>query len=273
MSPNATIAKRRRCLQGLAAIALFLAWPLTGIAMTDASKVFTDPKIIQLADAAQHGDSDRITQLIQAGSDVRTVGKHGMTITHFALLAPEPTSARILKQVLDAGADPVSRRADGETVPRLAVTRDNADPEVVRVLLDHGIDANWRPSEPPYDKRSLLDSAISGHNLAVVQLLLKRGANINYVDPFAGSALHAALGSIQFDIAALLVDGGIDLSLQNNTSPMIKNPLAVKQTALEYFCKFEAGKRGANPLPEVATSWAQLQAALARRGAKMPCAL
>ncbi len=254
-------------------LALALAWPSPTNAMTDASKIFSDPQVIELANAAQHGDTDLVKKLIQAGANTHAVGKSGMTVTHFALLAPRPQAPQTLDVLLNAGADPVSRRTDGETVPRIAVSRNDADPAVVSVLFNHGIGANWRPSQPPYDQKSLLDSAISGHNPAVVTLLLQHGADIDYVDPFAGSALHGALGSIQFDIAAQLVDAGIDLSLQNNTSPKIKNPLVVRQTALEYFCKFDAGKRGANPLPEVAAGWARLQAALARRGTTMPCAL
>jgi ankyrin repeat protein len=241
--------------------------------MTDAAKVFTDPLVVQLADAAQHGDAAEVVQLLHRGADVRAVGKYGMTIPHFVLLAPRANAPLVMKNVLDAGADPVSVRVDGNTVPMIAVSRDDADPEMVSVLLDHGIGPNWRPPKEPYAQTALLHQAISGHNMAVVKLLLKRGADVNYVDPFEGSALHAALGGTQFDIAAVLVDAGIDLSLQNNTSPDIKSPRTVRRTALEYFCKFDGGKRGANPLPQVAAGWAHLQAALARRGAKMPCDL
>ena len=268
-----TPAQRRRdALARLAGSALLLlVFPLLANAMTDASKVFSDPKVIELANAAKAADLPAIASLIKAGADPRAVGQQGMTLTHFALLAPRAATPAVMTALLDAGADPVSVLSDGNTVPMIAVSRNDADPAVVKVLMDHGIGPNWRPPHDPYKDTALLHQAIAGHNRPVVDLLIKQGANINYVDPFTGSALHAALGSIQFDIAATLVDAGIDLTLQSDTSPKIKKP--IRRTAFEYFCRFNAGKRGANPLPEVAAGWARLQAALARRGTTMPCAL
>lgn len=265
---------RRTVLTRLAKCALvLLAYPFIANAMTDASKAFSDPKVVELANAAQSGNLAAVTSLLKTGADPHVVGKHGMTVAHFALLAPRSVAPSIMKALLDAGADPVSVLVDGNTVPMIAVSRNDADPAMVRVLMDHGIGPNWRPPQDPYKDTALLHQAISGHNRPVVELLIKQGANIDYVDPFTGSALHAALGGTQFAVAAVLVDAGIDLSLQNNTSSEIKNPRVVRRTAFEYFCKFDGGKRGANPLPDVAAGWAQLEAALARRGTSMPCGL
>ena len=112
-----------------------------------------------------------------------------------------------------------------------------------------------------------------GRNLPVIKLLVERGADLNYVHPFSGSALHFALDGIDFYIPAYLVEAGIDLKLLNNTSPEIKNPRAIKQTAIEDFCETEGGKRGNDPLPEIAAGWRVFTAALARRGVTMPCGL
>jgi len=240
-------------------------------AMTQPSKIFQDPLVIQLAFACMEGDPARITALLRDGANVRAVGQVGMTIPHFALLARK-NAPLVMKLVLDAGGDPVSVLDSGETVPVYAVSRDNADPEVVKVLLDHGIDANWHPPRKPYERAALLIEAIAGHNRPVVRLLLQRGADINYVDGFTGSALHHAMLGCQFGIAADLLNAGIRLDLTNNTDPRIR-PGAPRQTAIDRFCQLEGGKRGANPLPEIAAGWKELEAALARRGAKMPCAL
>lgn len=239
--------------------------------MTQPSKVFQDPQVVQLAFACMEGDTARISTILQQGANVRAVGQLGMTIPHFALRARK-NAPQVMKLVLDAGADPVSVLDSGETVPIYAVSRDEADPEVVKVLLDHGIDANWHPPKKPYERAALLIEAIAGHNRAVVRLLLQRGADVNYVDGFTGSALHHALLACQFGIAADLLDAGIRLDLTNNTDPRIRVG-APRQTALERFCQLEGGKRGANPLPDIAAGWKELTAALARRGAKMPCGL
>jgi hypothetical protein len=140
------------------------------------------------------------------------------------------------------------------------------------VLLDHGISPSWNPPKEPFTSTSLLMEAISGHNRPVVKLLLQRGADVNYVDGFTGSALHYAMIAYEFGIAADLVDAGIRLDLTTNSRPSAK-PTAPRKTALGLYCEHEGGKRGANPLPEIAAGWRELEAALARRGEKMPCAL
>jgi len=240
-------------------------------AMPHPNKVFTDPLVVQLADACIDGDTDRIAKLLHQGVNVRAVGAMGMTIPHFALLA-RANAPQVMKLVLDAGGDPVSVLQDGATVPIYAVSRDNADPEVVRVLLDHGIGPNWHPPKEPYTRASLLIEAISGQNRPVVRLLLQRGADVNYVDGFTGSALHHAMIAYEFGIAADLVDAGIRLDLTTNSRPDAK-ATAPRKTALDQYCEREGGKRGANPLPEIAAGWRELNAALARRGTKMPCEL
>ncbi len=255
------------------AVLLSLLHPTTGAAMITTDQVFADPQVAQLANAAQDGDLGRLQQLIKAGARMKFVGREGMTVTHYALRARRH-APQVMELLLKAGADPVSMLSNGNNVPHYAVSRDNADPEVVKVLLAHGIGPNWFP--PPsqrYQKMSLLQEAIMGRNLPVVKLLVERGADINYVHPISGSALHYALDGNDFYIPAYLVDTGIDLRLLNSTSPEIKNPRARRQTAIEYFCETEGGRRGHDPLPEIAAGWRVFTAALAKRGVKMPCGL
>lgn len=250
-----------------------LLQPATGAAMITTDKVFADPQVAQLASAAQDGDLARIQQLIEAGTRVKFVGREGMTVTHYALRARRH-APQVMELLLKAGADPVSMLSNGNNVPHYAVSRDNADPEVVKVLLAYGIGPNWFP--PPsqhYQKMSMLQQAIMGSNLPVVKLLVERGADINYVHPISGSALHYALDGTDFYIPAYLVEAGIDLKLLDGTAPEITNPRAVRRTAIEKFCHFEGDVRSRDPLPEIAAGWRVFTAALAKRGVKMPCGL
>ncbi len=247
--------------------------PLTGHAMITTDQVFADPRVAKLANAAQDGDLERLQALIKAGAPVKLVGQEGMTVTHYALRARRH-APQVMELLLKAGADPVSMLSNGKTVPHYAVARDHADPEVVKVLLAHGIGPNWFP--PPsgrYQKMSLLQEAIMGRNLPIVRLLVERGADINYVHPISGSALHLALDGVDFYIPAYLVEAGIDLKLLDGTSPEIKSPRAIRRTAIEKFCHFDGGQRGDDPLPEIADGWRVFTAALARRGVTMPCGL
>jgi ankyrin repeat protein len=172
---------------------LFLFQSAIGGSMITTDKVFADPRVAQLANAAQDGELARIEKLIKGGAPVKFVGQEGMTVTHYALRARR-NAPQVMELLLKAGADPVSMLSDGNNVPHYAVSRDNADPEVVKVLLAHGIGPNWFP--PPnsdYHELSMLQAAIMGHNLSVIKLLVERGADINYVHPFRGSALHFSL--------------------------------------------------------------------------------
>ncbi|HEX7688054.1 MAG TPA: ankyrin repeat domain-containing protein [Burkholderiaceae bacterium] len=266
-----SLRTRRSLLEAIALGVAFSVFPFGAHAMPSPNKVFTDPAVIELATACMDGKADRVASLLHQGADVHAVGKLGMTVPHFALLA-QANAPQVMKLVLDAGGDPVSVLDGGETLPMYAVSRDNADPEVVRVLLDHGISPNWHPPKEPFRNTSLLFGAISGHNRPVVRLLLQRGADVNYDDGFSGSALHRAMTAYQFGIAADLVDAGIRLDLTTNSRPSAK-PTSKRKTALAQYCEDEGGKRGANPLPEIAAGWRELEAALARRGEKMPCTL
>jgi ankyrin repeat protein len=252
---------------------LFLFQSAIGGSMITTDKVFADPRVAQLANAAQDGDLARIEKLIKAGAPLKFVGQEGMTVTHYALRARR-NAPQVMELLLKAGADPVSMLSNGESVPSYAVSRDNADPEVVKVLLENGISTNWFP--PPserYQKMSLLQNAVMGHNLPVIKLLVERGADINYVHPISGSALHYALNGTDFYMATYLVEAGIDLKLLDGTAPEFKNSRAQMQTAIEKFCYFDGGKRGHNPLPEIADGWRVFTAALAKRGVTMPCGL
>lgn len=254
------------------AVLFSLLQPATGAAMITTDKVFSDPQVAQLASAAQDGDLSRLQQLLAAGARVKFVGREGMTVTHYALRARRH-APQVMELLLKAGADPVSMLSNEKTVPHYAVARDNADPEVVKVLLAHGIGPNWFPPSGVYHDRSLLQAAIMGSNLPVVKLLVERGADINYVHPISGSALHYALDGTDFYIPAYLVEAGIDLKLLDGTAPEITNPRAVRRTAIEKFCHFEGGVRSRDPLPEIAAGWRVFTAALAKRGVKMPCGL
>ena len=254
------------------AVLFSLLHPTTGAAMITTDKVFADPQVAQLANAAQDGDLARIQQLIKAGARVKFVGREGMTVTHYALRARRH-APQVMELLLKAGADPVSMLSNGNNVPHYAVSRNNANPEVVKVLLSHGIGPNWFPPSGVYRDRSLLQAAIMGRNLPVVKLLVERGADINYVHPISGSALHYALDGNDFYIPAYLVEAGIDLKLLDGTAPEITNPRAVRRTAIEKFCHFDGGVRGNDPLPEIAAGWRVFTAALAKRGVKMPCGL
>ncbi|MBF0332111.1 MAG: ankyrin repeat domain-containing protein [Alphaproteobacteria bacterium] len=235
-------------------------------------RVFDDAALISVANAARNRDISRLQNLVASGIDLRGVGREGLTVTHFALYAGPDTPA-VLDILLKAGADPISQLTSGTTVPELAAKRDNADPKVITVLLTNGLSPNWRAASGISKETSLIGFAIQGNNLEVVRTLVDSGADINYVNPISGSALHDALEIADFEIAAYLVDAGIDLSLKSHTSPLIEPGSRRMETAIERFCRTQGGRRGRNPSQRAKVGWALLMEALAKRGVSMPCGL
>jgi hypothetical protein len=232
--------------------------------MTFSQKVFTDPRDIALGNAIEASDLARIAELRAQGASFRSVGRKNFTFAQVALHAKQH-APEVMDLVLSGGADPLLAVDGGDPVPVYAVVRDHADPAVVDVLLRHGVSPDWHRTDED-DAYPLMFHAIMGNNEAVVDLLIRRGAKLSYVHPISGSALHMTLdGSLHFDIAARLVDAGIDLSLRDHG-------LHDSATALERYCLNQ--RDFPQPLnDETMAAGRRFLAALARRGAKLGCRL
>jgi ankyrin repeat protein len=235
-------------------------------------RVFTDPKVIKLAQAVARGDLAATEEAIRAGADVKTVGVKGFTVVHFALYS---RSVPVLKALLKAGADPISRLEvnesrgeQGNTVPHYAVSQDDADPDFVAVLLDAGVSPDLEQKE---GWNPLLFEACLGRNLRVIKLLAERGANMNYTDPFTGTALHLAMGHVNFKMAKLLADLGTDPRIRNQQSPKITNPRSVKRTPAEWFCA--VGNHDLRITPELLQDFEEVKKSFAKYGVEIPCEL
>lgn len=236
-------------------------------AVVDPGQVFSDPNVIALARAASTGKLVEIEGILRGGVNVKAVGKKGFTITHFALQSRENAPA-VMRLLLKAGADPISRLEDGNDVPYYAAARDNADPAVVAVLLDAGVS----PSQlVGLERDSWLEAAISGRNMPAIQLLIQRGADVNYNHPFNGTALHAAVLFPDYDLAVLLLNHGADPHLRDGQSPTIAAAVP-RYTPAETYCRFQSGKR-LNPTPKQVAGFEAMRQAFAKHGVVMPCGL
>jgi len=136
--------------------------------------------------AAYYGNIEVAKKLIEYGADVRAEDGGGITPFH---LASEDVNARA---------------KDGSTPLYIALLF--ANPEVVRLLLDHGADVNARLD----DFSSPLHRACSSVNAAleVVRLLLERGADVKAKDNHGNTALQAARARGENDVVKLLLEYG-----------------------------------------------------------------
>ena len=101
-----------------------------------ADDIFGVTPLARLATAACRGDDQAIAAALRDGADVNGQGHDGVTPLLWALSCD---NVRGIEALLKAGANP-NQRVGGGTAVYLAATRH--DPHVLRVLLQHGGDAN-----------------------------------------------------------------------------------------------------------------------------------
>ena len=235
-------------------VLFFLLTTRDAVLATDASRIFSDPRMVALATATASGNIAGVRQSLDAGADPRSVGRLGFTVTHFALESKTPDT---LKIVLDAGADPISQRSDGHTAPHDAASRDGNDGTFLKTLLDHGVDPNLVGGEA---RESLLMSAVMASNRSAVEILAKAGANMNVTEELVGSTLHVALTLPDFKLAKMLVDFGADPKL---TVPSVG-------LATEEYCK-HVRRQHLRDSADLDSQFAELEKSLEKHAMKFPC--
>jgi ankyrin repeat protein len=153
-------------------------------------------------------------------------------------LACNNGNAAIADRLIAAGADPNEVSLDGQTALMTAAASGN--PEVVRLLLKRGADAN--AIEPSRGQTALMWASAEGNSSAAgeliefgahvgtksrsgftpllfavrnahmetVKTLLKHGANVNDVAPDGTNALNMAVVNAYYELASALLDAGAD---------------------------------------------------------------
>jgi ankyrin repeat protein len=124
-----------------------------------------------LAWAAYEDDEQAVDLLIRAGADVNKANDfHG--VTPLALACANGNS-RVVRKLLDAGADPDRAQWSGET-PLMTCANTGAV-DGATALLEHGADVNATENE---EDQTALMWAVAGQHAQVVRVLTENGANV-----------------------------------------------------------------------------------------------
>lgn len=197
-------------LGGLIAIIAILARPasaeeflLRGLSPGD---VFANPGVAALARAACYGNTARIAALAKRGVNVNAHGKQGVTPLIWAMTCH---NYRGLRALLRAGADPNEPMIYGQSPVWLAAG--GRDANLLPILLDHGGNANAYCEQ--CQGTSALENAIDFHRTANFKLLIKRGANVNFLGGLSPGQTAIAAG--RFDYILTLLHHGYDHNLQD----------------------------------------------------------
>jgi serine/threonine-protein phosphatase 6 regulatory ankyrin repeat subunit B len=170
--------------------------------------------------ASKVGKRDVAQILIDRGAEVNAANNWGETPLHKAIQGSKYGGDNYLDVVqflLKRGADAYAQDNNGTTPLHLA--SEYRSLEFVRTLLNHGAKVNAENSRGETSLHRLLkgqkfvDSECP--RVALAQLLLERGANVNTRDKDQITPLHLASDNRSFDVTQLLVDFGADINAKN----------------------------------------------------------
>ena len=146
--------------------------------------------------------------LVDGGANVNAEDNLGRSVLYEAAeFDPDPEIVQIL---VVAGADVNFKYDDGGPILRSilyeAARNFDPNPEVVRVLVDAGADVNFKYE---YGDPILFEAATGfDPNPEIVRILVDAGADVNARDRSGTSALKAAKGRGNLDVARILTEAG-----------------------------------------------------------------
>jgi beta-lactamase regulating signal transducer with metallopeptidase domain len=169
----------------------------------DRGRASTRALNVAIVEAAEQGDIDEVTELLDDGADVNAVVPGDGTPL---LVAAREGHRTLVGLLLDRGAD-ANIGVDGDGNALIMAAREGYR-DIVTMLLDRGADVN---AAVPGDGNALIMAAREGHR-DIVTMLLDRGALIDEVVPGDENALISASGEGDLDVVRLLVGRGADVN-------------------------------------------------------------
>ncbi|KAK8741406.1 hypothetical protein OTU49_002204, partial [Cherax quadricarinatus] len=176
-----------------------------------------------LHEAAAGGHVECVRFLLLADDvDVDALTHESTTALQLACL-PQSSHSEVVKLLLSAGADPNMMCGDNWALP-LPKAVANKNLETVRYLLDAGAD----PNREDYESGMPFHVAAAKGLLEIVQLLLENGAEINRFDESERTALHVLTyrqykDCNTFPVLELLLKRGCDVNarMQDGTTALM----------------------------------------------------
>jgi ankyrin repeat protein len=186
----------------------FLLVASCGQATSEDVAAFADPRAQELAEAVLADDVPQIAALAAAGADVDAISDKGRSPLY---LACRENRLAAMQALLQAGADPwLGLPPQGEvTVPWIVVSKQSL-PQL-KLLLDQGLDPNHAM---PANDVSLLHLAAFDGWFEGVDLLLDRGADINYKPSRFESTVENAIAGGRYDMALHLFERGYNRDIE-----------------------------------------------------------
>ena len=214
---------------------------------------FSDPATLALLKAALEGDLPTAKQLVVQGANPNDEGPkdnpyNRIRLLHYAIAANNAQAIRVLMAV---GADPELKTEGFGRALMFAMTLDNV--EMLSLLLE------LRPvgSLSQNTLKSLLFGTVSMPRPRCLELLLKRGAPIDFPDGADHTIMMRAMDAQDYDLAEWLLLQGASVHIETEKG---MTPAYLVQFHLQ---KFEPGSPTYNKV-------LRLKELMEARGAKFP---
>src|SRR5215831_3490856 len=154
-----------------------------------------------LFDAIQNADSAKIRRLLDRGADPNSRDAEGTPALMWAALYANDDSVKLL---LERGANANAANSAGATPLMWAIP----DFAKVELLIEHGADVNARSDN--LQRTPLLVAASYPGSVEVLKLLIRRGADIHAKDRTGTHALGRATSFADVSVVRFLVEHGCD---------------------------------------------------------------
>ena len=212
-TPSSSRVRRQWCKSLLALCALAAGSQVQGmgkIFKTTNPEQFFDGRMLDMARAIQSNDMARLRQLA-VGQNLNQPGRQDMSLLWFAM-QPDQLNTEAVKTLVSLGADPAANpiKDFGSPLDYVFMSRkspgDTTGLKLLQAMLDGGMSPN---KVDPYGTTLLQMAAGPGSaSLAIIQLLLQRGSDINARDRLGATALDQATTADHPGIALYLVQHG-----------------------------------------------------------------
>ncbi len=188
-----------------------------------ARRLFSDPKVAELAAAAAEGDLQRVDALVAEGADVNARGQEGLTPLLYAMSGKD---VKGFQRLLERGADPNKQMDDGESAMSIAAGSMAVGPGdserlkvFLKMLLAHGGDPNLRvlPRAPRSANLRISWPTLIYHppSHENARILIKAGADVDARNDSRDTPMIHAAGFERFDVVYALLAAGADFRLEN----------------------------------------------------------
>ncbi|KAL8780135.1 MAG: hypothetical protein Q9213_006619 [Squamulea squamosa] len=161
-----------------------------------------------LSIAAKAGSSISIRNLLEQNAvDLNATDRTGNSALMHAAMKDQH---EIVRQLLDAGANPSMKDQDGGTALLRAIDRGNT--AVVEIMLDHdSVDDSIRDNSG----RTLLHGAATTGRADITELLMKKGLDKDAQDKNGKTPLHEASRTGEADVVTMLLAAGANKTIKD----------------------------------------------------------